>query len=257
MGKLDGRVGLLTGISTGIGRAGAQLFAREGARLVLLDVNEAQGNETADLATQAGGEVEFVTGDVTKAADVQRAVQRAVERWGKLDLVWSNAGIGVYKTVPDTDEDEWDRIVNVNLKGAFLVCKYAIPEIARAGGGTIVLTGSINSFDAAPQWAAYCATKGGVLMMAKAMAIDHAAQNIRVNVVCPGSVDTKLQEDWLRNRVSDMTYEEAVRADQRAHLLDRYATPDEVSKAALFLSCDDSSFSTGSAVLVDGGLNAQ
>ena len=188
---------------------------------------------------------------------MHRAVQLAVEKWGKLDLVWSNAGIGVYKSVPDTDEDEWDRIVDVNLKGGFLVCKYAIPEIAKAGGGTIVLTGSINSFDAAPQWAAYCATKGGVLMLAKAMAIDHAAQNIRVNVVCPGSVDTKLQEDWLRNRVSDLTYEEAVRADQSAHLLDRYATPEEVSKAALFLSCDDSSFSTGSAVLVDGGLNAQ
>ena len=257
MGKLEGRVGLLTGVSTGIGRAGAQLFAREGARLVLLDVNDAQGRETAELVTKSGGEVVFVTGDVSKAADVHRAVQLAVEKWGKLDLVWSNAGIGVYKSVPDTDEDEWDRIVDVNLKGGFLVCKYAIPEIAKAGGGTIVLTGSINSFDAAPQWAAYCATKGGVLMLAKAMAIDHAAQNIRVNVVCPGSVDTKLQEDWLRNRVSDLTYEEAVRADQSAHLLDRYATPEEVSKAALFLSCDDSSFSTGSAVLVDGGLNAQ
>ena len=254
--KLQGRVGLITGISTGIGRAGADVFAREGASLVLMDVNEVQGIETTKLVTDAGGRATFIKGDVTNAADVQRAVQIAISTYGKLDLVWSNAGIGVYKTVPDTDEDEWDRIVGVNLKGGFLVCKYAIPEIAKAGGGTIVLTGSINSFDAAPQWAAYCATKGGVLMLAKAMAIDHAAQNIRVNCVCPGSVDTKLQEDWLKNRDSAMTYEEAVRADQAAHLLNRYATAEEVSKAALFLSCDESSFTTGSALMVDGGLSA-
>lgn len=256
MSKLQGRVGLITGIASGIGQTGAQIFAREGASLVLMDVNEAGGAETTAAIEAQGGTATFVKGDVSVSNDVQHAVATAVEKYGKLDLVWSNAGIGVYKTIPETTEEEWDRIVGVNLKGAFHVCKFAIPEIAKAGGGTIVLTGSINSFDAAPQWAAYCATKGGVLMLAKAMAIDHAAQKIRVNCVCPGSVDTKLQEDWLKNRESDMTYEEAVRADQAAHLLNRYATPEEVSKAALFLSCNDSSFTTGSALMVDGGLNA-
>lgn len=256
MSKLHGRVGLITGIATGIGRTGAQIFAGEGASLVLMDVDEIRGAQTADLINAAGGQATFVLGDVSVASDVQHAVATAVTTYGKLDLVWSNAGMGVFKTVPETDEEEWDRIVDVNLKGGFLVCKYAIPELAKAGGGTVVLTGSINSFDAAPQWAAYCATKGGVLMLAKAMAIDHAPQNIRVNCVCPGSVDTKLQEDWLRNRSGGTSYEEAVREDQAAHLLNRYATPEEVSKAALFLSCDDSSFTTGSAIMVDGGLNA-
>ncbi|MDA8103383.1 MAG: glucose 1-dehydrogenase [Nitrospiraceae bacterium] len=256
MSKLQGRVGLLTGVATGIGRMGAQVFAREGAQLVLLDINAEEGEKTRELASSQGADVVFVHGDVSKSADVKRAVRAAVDTFGKLDLVWSNAGIGVFKTVPDTEDEELDRIIEVNLKGGFLVCKHAIPEIAKAGGGTIVLTGSINSFHAAPQWAAYCATKGGVLMLAKAMAIDHAAQNIRVNCVCPGSVDTKLQEDWLRFRESGMTYEEAVRADQASHLLDRYATPEEVSKAALFLSCDDSSFTTGSALMVDGGLSS-
>jgi NAD(P)-dependent dehydrogenase (short-subunit alcohol dehydrogenase family) len=257
MSKLTGRVGLLTGTATGIGRTGAMRFAEEGASLVTMDADRERGSDTAAAIISAGGVATFVPGDVSVAADVQRAVQTAVATYGKLDLVWSNAGIGVYKTVPDTDEEEWDRIVDVNLKGSFLVCKYAIPHMVEAGGGTIVLTGSINSFDGAPAWAAYCATKGGILMLTKAMAIDHASQNIRVNCVCPGSVDTALQEKWLRNRSGGEDYDAAVAADKAAHLLNRYATALEVSNAALFLSSEDSSFTTGSALLVDGGLNAQ
>lgn len=254
--KLQGRVGLITGIASGIGRTGAQVFAEAGASLVLMDVDAPGGEETVSLINRAGGTATFIHGDVSAAADVKRAVTTAVENYGKLDLVWSNAGIGVYKTVPETEEEEWDRIIDVNLKGAFLVCKYSIPEIAKAGGGTVVLTGSINSFSAAPQWAAYCATKGAVLMLAKAMAIDHASQGVRVNCVCPGSVDTKLQEEWLKNRSDGRSYDEAVRQDKADHLLNRYATAEEVSRAALFLSCDDSSFTTASALMVDGGLNA-
>lgn len=256
MPKLQGRAGLLTGTATGIGRAGALLFASEGAALVTLDKNQAEGERTAEEIRQAGGRVTFVHGDVSDPGDVQRAVAAAVAEYGKLDLVWSNAGIGVYKTVPDTDLDEWDRIVGVNLKGAYLVGKYTIPEIIKAGGGTVVITGSVNSFVADRQWAAYCATKGGVLMLAKAMALDHAPDGVRVNCVCPGSVDTALQERWLRAR-SSQPYEEAVAADQAAHPLGRYAEPEEVARAALFLSCDDSRFTTGSAVMVDGGLTAQ
>src|SRR6202042_3715342 len=145
MPRLDGRVGLLTGTATGIGRAGALLFAAEGAALVTMDVNEEAGRRTAADVEAAGGRAAFVPGDVSRAADVQRAVATAVELHGKLDLAWSNAGIGVFKTVPETDEDEWDRIVAVNLKGAYLVGKYAIPEIIRAGGGTVVITASVNA----------------------------------------------------------------------------------------------------------------
>jgi NAD(P)-dependent dehydrogenase (short-subunit alcohol dehydrogenase family) len=256
MTKLTGRVGLLTGTATGIGRAGAALFAREGAALVTLDSNEEEGRRTVAGIEQAGGRAVFVHGDVSRPDDVQRAVTTAVDTYGKLDLVWSNAGVGVFKTVPETSVDEWDFIVGVNLKGAFLVGKYAIPELIRAGGGTVVITGSVNSFAADRQWAAYCATKGGVLMLARAMALDHAPEHVRVNCVCPGSVDTALQERWLRAR-SNLAYADAVAADQAAHPLGRYATPEEVARAALFLSCDDSAFTTGSAVMVDGGLTAQ
>jgi NAD(P)-dependent dehydrogenase (short-subunit alcohol dehydrogenase family) len=256
MPKLDGRVGLLTGTATGIGRAGALLFAAEGAALVTMDVNEEAGRRTVADIEAAGGRATFVPGDVSRAADVQRAVATAVESHGKLDLAWSNAGIGVFKTVPETDEEEWDRIVAVNLKGAFLVGKFAIPEIIRAGGGTVVITASVNAIVADRKWAAYCATKGGVLMLARAMSLDHATDGVRVNCVCPGSVDTALQENWLRAR-SDLAYEDAVAADQAAHPLGRYATAEEVAQAALFLSCDDSSFTTGSALMVDGGLSAQ
>src|SRR5271156_176046 len=212
MPKLQGRAGLLTGTATGIGRAGALLFASEGAALVTLDNNQAEGERTAEEIRKAGGRVTFVPGDVSDPADVQRAVAAAVAEYGKLDLVWSNAGMGVYKTVPDTGLDEWDRIVAVNLKGAYLVGKYSIPEIIKAGGGTVVITGSVNSFVADRQWAAYCAAKGAVLALA------HAPDGVRVNCVCPGSVDTALRERWLRAR-SSLPYEEAVAADQAAHPL--------------------------------------
>ena len=171
------------------------------------------------------------------------------------DLLWSNAGLGVWKTVPETTDEEWERIVGVNLKGTFLVGKHGIPELVRAGGGTMVVTASISSFVGAPRWAAYCATKGGVLMLARAMALDHAAEGVRVNCVCPGAVDTPLQAEDLRRR--DVPLEQAIHDDEEAHALGRFARPEEIARAALFLSCDDSSFCTGSALMVDGGLTAQ
>jgi NAD(P)-dependent dehydrogenase (short-subunit alcohol dehydrogenase family) len=255
MGKLDGRVGLVTGTATGIGAAGARLFAAEGATLVTLDMNAEQGRETAAEIERAGGRALFVHGDVSRGEDVCRAVETAVERYGKLDLLWSNAGIGVWKTVPDTTDEEWERIVGVNLKGTFLVGKYGIPELVRAGGGTMVATASVSSFVAAPRWAAYCATKGGVLMLVRAMALDHAPDGVRVNCICPGSVDTPLQAEDMRRR--DVPLEQAIRDDERAHPLGRFAGADEIARAALFLSCDDSSFCTGSALVVDGGITAQ
>jgi len=253
--KLRGRVGLITGTATGIGRAGALLFAREGAALVTMDVNDKLGRQTAAAVEAAGGRAIFVHGDVAKAADVERAVRAAVDTYGKLDLLWSNAGIGVFqRTIPQTTLEEWDRLLAVNLTGAFHVAKYGIPELLRAGGGTVVFTASISSVAGAEKWAAYCATKGGVLMLCRAMALDHARQNIRLNCVCPGSTDTPLQEADMRSRPKP--YQEAVREDQAAHPMNRYATPEEVAKAALFLSCDDSSFTTGSAIFVDGGFTA-
>lgn len=255
-GKLEGRVGLITGTATGIGRAGAIRFAGEGARLITLDSNATEGQRTVDMVTEAGGQAELLVGDVADPETVRQAVDLAVDRFGKLDLVWGNAGIGIYRTAPDTSTQEWERIWQVNVGGNFSLARFAIPKIIDAGGGTVVFTASVNAFVGDRVWAAYCATKGAVVALSRALAVDHAPAGVRVNCVCPASTDTPMQEDWLRGRLSGQTYEQAVRADQAAHLLDRYATPDEIAKAALFLSCDDSSFSTGSSLLIDGGLTA-
>jgi NAD(P)-dependent dehydrogenase (short-subunit alcohol dehydrogenase family) len=250
-GRLEGRVALMTGISSGIGRAGALLFAREGAAIVAMDINELSGRETVGLIEAQNGRAVFHAGDVSVPADVEAAVALAVSKFGKLDLVWSNAGVGVFRDVVDTTEEEWDSLIGVNLKGSFLCAKYSIPELIRAGGGTIVYTGSVNSVVADVGSAAYCASKGGLLLLCKAVALECADHGIRVNCVCPGSTDTPLQEAALRAVGSD--YGALVQQEYAKVPLRRYATPAEVAKAALFLSCSDSSFITGSALMVDGG----
>ena len=195
--RLSGRVGLITGAASGIGAAGAELFAAHGAALVLLDVDRAAGQRVASRITARDGRAVFLAGDAASADDVARAVRTATGQFGKLDLLWANAGTGVAKTVPETTLAEWDRVLAVNLTGAFLLAKFGIPELAAAGGGTMVITGSANSFVADRHWAAYCASKGGLLMLCRALALDHAADGIRVNIVCPGSVATPLHEAWL------------------------------------------------------------
>jgi NAD(P)-dependent dehydrogenase (short-subunit alcohol dehydrogenase family) len=252
-GRLAGRVGLLTGTASGIGRAGAEAFARAGAAIVAMDIDPAGEKAVAGI-TQAGGRAVFHHGDASKPGDVSAAVALAVETFGHLDLVWANAGVNVFKNIVDTTEDEWDRVIDVNLKGCFLAAKYSIPELIRAGGGTIVFTGSVNSFVGDPGAPVYCASKGGILMLARAIALEYADQRIRVNCLCPGSTDTPFQEAALRAiSDSEAEYAELVRQEEAAIPLGRYATSAEVAKAAVFLSSDDSSFVTGSALMVDGG----
>ena len=256
-GRLHGRVGLITGAASGIGAAGAELFAAHGAALVLVDTDAAGGERTADVITaRRGGRAVFVRGDAASADDISRAVGVAVAQFGKLDLLWANAGTGVAKTVPQTTVEEWTRVLAVNLTGAFLLAKFGIPRLAAAGGGTMVITGSANSFTADRSWAAYCASKGGLLMLCRALALDHAADGIRVNIVCPGSVSTPLHEAWLRGRPGGRPLAEVRDEDRAAHPLHRFADPAEVASAALFLSCAESSFTTGSPLLVDGGVTA-
>ena len=203
----------------------------------------------------AGGHATLVVGDVSDASVVRAAVELAVQRYGQLDLLWSNAAIHNFKTILDTTEAEWDRIIDVNLKGAYQIARFGIPQLIKAGGGTMVITASISSFVAGERSAAYTASKAGLLGLTRALAIDHAAAGIRVNCIAPGATDTPLQEADMRTR--DMPYEDAVRADQEAHPLKRYATPEEVAQAALFLSSSESSFTTGSTLFVDGGFTAQ
>jgi NAD(P)-dependent dehydrogenase (short-subunit alcohol dehydrogenase family) len=255
-GRLRGRVGLITGAASGIGAAGAELFSAHGAALVLVDTDAAGGERTAAAIATGGGRAVFVPGDAASPGDISGAVRVGVDRFGKLDLLWANAGIGVAKTVPEMTVEEWTRVLDVNLTGAFLLAKFGIPELAAAGGGTMVITGSANSFTADRSWAAYCASKGGLLMLCRALALDHADDGIRVNIVCPGSVTTPLHEAWLRGRPGGRPLAEVREADRAAHPLHRFADPAEVARAALFLSCAESSFTTGSPLLVDGGVTA-
>jgi NAD(P)-dependent dehydrogenase (short-subunit alcohol dehydrogenase family) len=255
-GRLRGRAGVITGAASGIGAAGAELFAAHGAALVLLDVDRAGGQRVAQGIVARSGRAVFLPGDAASPDDVATAVRTAVERFGHLDLLWANAGTGVPKTVPETTLAEWDRVLAVNLTGAFLLAKFGVPELAAAGGGTMVITGSANSFAAERNWAAYCASKGGLLMLCRALALDHAADGIRVNIVCPGSVSTPLHEEWLASRPGGGTLAANRDEDRAAHPLGRFADPAEVARAALFLSCAESSFTTGSPLMVDGGVTA-
>ena len=254
--RLAGRTGLITGAASGIGAAGADLFAAHGAALVLLDTDRAGGQRVADAITARGRRAVFQAGDAASPDDVAGAVRAAVRLGGRLDLLWANAGIGVARTVPETTLEEWDRVLAVNLTGPFLLAKYGIPELAAAGGGTMVITGSANSFTADRSWAAYCASKGGLLMLCRALALDHAAEGIRVNIVCPGSVTTPMHDDWLAGHAGGRTLAQAREEDRAAHPLGRVADPAEVARAALFLSCAESSFTTGTPLLVDGGVTA-
>lgn len=252
--RLAGKVAVITGAASGIGRATAALFAREGARLVLADVNEQTGEELAETFRAQGGEAVFVQTDVTSEADVQRMVAAAVERFGRLDILFNNAGIVRRSPVAECTLEEWEQVFAVNVRGVFLGCKHAVPVMQKQGGGVIVNTGSGASFIASPNSPAYTASKGAVLQLTKQVAVDYAKDGIRVNAVCPGVVDTPLMAPAFA-RGGDTEAGKAAFAAK--HPLGRLAKADEVAKAVLFLASDESSFSTGSALMVDGGYTAQ
>jgi NAD(P)-dependent dehydrogenase (short-subunit alcohol dehydrogenase family) len=252
--KLAGRVALITGAASGIGQAGALLFAQEEAAVVIVDTDPS-GSATAQAICDNGGRAIFIEADVSREADVRGAVRAATSTYGKLDVLWSNAGIPLFKGILDTEEDEWDKVMAVNLKGGYLLARAGIPALLEAGGGSILFTGSIASFFGARNFTAYTASKGGVLMLARALALDFADRNIRVNVICPGATDTPMQDADMRSK--DVPYEEAVEDEVRAHPLGRYAQPAEIARSALFLVSADASFVTGTALMVDGGFSAQ
>ena len=254
MGKLDGKVAIITGAGSGIGRATALLFAKEGAKVVIADNVVSGGEETLTMIRESGGEACFVKTDVSVELDIKNMIKTALDNYGKLDILFNNAGIFEERApTHETSVATWDRVISINLRGVFMGMKYAIPEMLKIGGGAIINTSSVAGLISVPNQPSYCASKGGVLQLTKAAALDYATQNIRVNCICPGFLWTPMQESALE---STGDIEEAKRQTIEMSPAGRLGTPEEIAQAALFLACDDSSFITGIALPVDGGFTA-
>ena len=248
--RLADKVALITGGASGIGQATALLFAREGAAVSVVDVDQAKGQAVVQEIVESGGQAIFVRCDVSQAAACQRAVRQTVEKLAGLDILFNNAGIIRRASVLETSEEEWDRVMAVNVKSVFLLSKYAIPVMAQAGGGVIVNTASGWGLVGGRKAAAYCASKGAVVLLTKAMALDHGQQNIRVNCLCPGDTDTPL----LRHEAHQLgESDDRFLAEAAERPLQRVGTPEDIAQAALYLASDASSFVTGTALVVDGG----
>jgi NAD(P)-dependent dehydrogenase (short-subunit alcohol dehydrogenase family) len=248
--QLHGKIAIITGAASGIGRATALLFAHAGASVVLMDINESGGEAIATEITEDGGRATFESGDVTSAADCQRVIERAVREFGGIHVLFNNAGIIRRASVVELGETDWDRVMAVNVKSMFLMSRQAIPIMAAAGGGSIINTASGWGLAGGPRAAVYCASKGAVVLLTKAMAIDHGAQNIRVNCICPGDTDTAM----LRNEAQQLGEpNDKFLAEATKRPLGRVGRPEEIAQAALYLASDASSFVTGTALVVDGG----
>jgi len=251
---LAGKVAIVTGAGSGIGRAIAQLFAREGAKVAVLDRDQPSGEGTVQSIVTQDREAMFCHCDVSKSRDVERAVEAVIERCGRLDVLVNNAAMQVLAKLVDTSEEVWDQIHNVNLKGVFLGCKYAIPAMMRSGGGSIVNIASVLGFVGDPELAAYCAAKGGVISLTKVAALTYGPQGVRINCICPGDVETPLVQSYFDKDPDPSRLRQEVYSK---YALRRIATPDEVANAALFLASGESSFVTGSTLVVDGALTVK
>jgi NAD(P)-dependent dehydrogenase (short-subunit alcohol dehydrogenase family) len=247
---LEGRTAIITGGASGIGLAAARLLAQEGAAIVIADINAGQGNLAEQEINSSGGRAVFVQCNVTLSADCQRTVQTTLEKFGHLDILFNNAGVIRRADVIGTTEEEWDRVMDVNVKSIFLMSKYAIPEMVKQGGGAIVNNASGWGIRGGRNAVSYCASKGAVVNMTRAMAIDHGSLNIRVNCICPGDTDTPM----LRNEARQLgQVEELFLAEAKERPLNRYAQPIEIAQSVLYLVSDAASYVTGAVLAVDGG----
>lgn len=247
---LAGKVALVTGGGSGIGRATALLLAREGAAVAVVDLNQPRAEEVAVQIRQSGGQAIAVGCDVSRAADCRRAVDETVDALGGIDVLFNNAGIIRRADVLDTTEEEWDQVMAVNVKSVFLMSKFAVPVMAGLGGGVIVNTGSGWGLVGGRDAVSYCASKGAVVNMTRAMALDHAAQRIRVNCVCPGDTNT----DMLRSEAQQLGEpEERFLRGAADRPLGRIGTPEDIAQAVLYLVGETASFVTGTILVVDGG----
>jgi len=253
MGRLDGKVVFITGAGSGMGRAASVRFAQEGARVVVAEVAEAAGRQTVDEVHAAGGEALFVRTDVSRETDVAAAIRAGEAAFGRIDVLYNNAGIFPPEdgSVVDLDEAVWDRVMAVNLKGIYLVCKHGIPALLRAGGGSVI---NIASFVAlvgctVPQ-DAYTASKGGVIALTKSLAVQFGPRGIRTNAICPGPIETQLLTQWL------LTNPEAKAVRLARIPMGRFGRPDDIVAMALYLASDESSWTNGAVLVVDGGITS-
>ena len=250
--KLKNKVALITGGSSGIGKASALLFAKEGAKVVIADVNDDGGNETVEEIVKMGASAAYVHADVASSEDCRKMIEFAEATFGQLHILFNNAGIMDSRddNAEVTDEDTWDLTMNINAKGVFLGCKYGIPALKRAGGGSIINTASfVSLLGAATPQIAYTASKGAVLALSRELAVIHAREGIRVNALCPGPLRTELLMKFLDT--------EEKKQRRLVHIpMGRFGEAEEMAKAALFLASDDSSYITGSDFVVDGGITA-
>ncbi|MBN9537990.1 MAG: SDR family oxidoreductase [Reyranella sp.] len=251
--KLENRVAIVTGAASGIGAASARLFAAEGARVALVDLDEAGLLDLANEIEAEGGHALAIAADVSRAEQVRGGVAHVMEKWGRIDILMTAAGISLGGTVDTVDETTWDRTFDVNVKGTYLWIHHAIQPMIAAGSGAIVTVGSQLAQSSPGRNAAYVASKGAIASFTKTMAVDHAAQGIRVNALMPGVIDTPMPARSL-TRYADP---EAMRSFwKQRHPIGRIGKPEEVARAALFLASDDSSFVTGTLLFVDGGWTA-
>ena len=250
--ELEGKVAIVTGGCSGIGAAIAELFARDKANVTIADIKEK--HETLTRIKKAGGKVHFMKTDVRKDRDVRRLVDSTVSAFGGIDILCNDAGVELIKPLVDTTEEDWDRVIDTNLKGAFLVSKYSLPHMLKKTQGSIINIASQLGIVGLERWGAYCASKGGVIMLTKAMAVEYGKHGIRVNCICPGAIETPMMERELK---LEKNPEQARRRFVDLHPIGRLGKPVEIAEAALFLASDRSSFMTGGALVVDGGFTTQ
>ncbi|HHZ89148.1 TPA: glucose 1-dehydrogenase [Candidatus Poribacteria bacterium] len=247
--RISDKVAIITGAASGIGRTTAILFAKEGGKVVIADQNEAGGDETVDLIRTDGGQAIFTRVNVTSATDIQGMVKTTIDTYGKLNILVNNAGIAIRLPVVDLPEEDWDRSIDVNLKGIYLGSKYAIPEMIKNDGGAIVNIASIYGLVGGRTRAAYAASKGGVVNLTRSIALDYALYKIRVNCICPGFVNTPLLKNILKTQ-------EEYQALADLHPIGRLGEMLEIAHGVLYLASDESSFVTGIALPIDGGYTA-